>query len=50
MTWMLRRLLRIHSPNEGVGMLIWLRVIRVINTLEWGGRQFRWMTVRMTSP
>jgi hypothetical protein len=24
---MSRRLLRIHSPNAGVGMLIWLRVM-----------------------
>ena len=45
MTWMSRRLLRIHSPNEGVGMLIWLRVM---DPWDQGGKLLRWMTVRIT--
>jgi len=42
---MSRRLLRIHSPNEGVGMLIWLRVM---DPWDQGGKLLRWMTVRIT--
>ena len=30
--WMSRRLLRIHWPNVGVGMLIWLRVMVFMET------------------